>query len=253
MSHPRLVHCCTWLVLAMLARTGAASASEPPFVAEARGVVAEHGQGLLTLARRTLEEVVDRGIIDPELTIPAAAQTPAPFGLFVTLVRGGVTRGCYGTMDPLGKSLERLVMDAAVGAARFDPRSRPIRQDELRDLQIILSFVGPTVPVLTAAEVDPKRHGLMVRSGERRSVLLPGEAKTASWSLKRNLRQAGIRRAERYEMFRFRTVTLYEDHASSTAKPKRTPDNHGANVVSRPRLAPAHRPRPSSPTSRHHR
>ncbi|MBT9560576.1 MAG: AMMECR1 family protein [Myxococcales bacterium] len=195
------------LVLAFLSASRAASASEPGFLTTARVIVARHGSDLMALARRTLDDAVLRGELDPTVEAPG---TPAPFGVFVTLVKDKETRGCFGSMEPGGKSLEALVIEGAVGAARLDPRVRPLSSAELQTVQIILSFVGPTVPVLTMGELDPKRHGLMVRAGERRSVLLPGEAKTASWSLRRNLRQAGIRRREPYEMFRFRTVTIYE-------------------------------------------
>ena len=113
-------------------------------------------------------------------------------------------------MEPRGRSLEDLVTEAAVGAARFDPRSKPVRAGELEQIQVILSIVGPMVPVVSVSEVDPKRMGLLVRAGSRGSVLLPGEAKTARWEYERNLRQAGIRKGEPIEMFRFRTVTVYE-------------------------------------------
>lgn len=195
------------IALAIFGASGPASASEPGFLTTARVVVARHGGELMSLARKTLDAAVLRGQLDPAVPEPG---TPAPFGVFVTLVKGKETRGCFGSMEPGGKSLEALVIEGAVGAARLDPRVKPVSSSELAEVQIILSFVGPTVPVLTMSEVDPKRHGLMVRAGERRSVLLPGEAKTATWSLRRNLRQAGIGRRDPYEMFRFRTVTLYE-------------------------------------------
>jgi len=142
--------------------------------------------------------------------VPKARRRPAPFGIFITLVRAGKVRGCYGTMEPLHRSLEALVTEAALGAARFDPRSKPVTARELNKIQIILSIVGPTVPVVSIAEVDAKREGLLLRKGDKHSVLLPGEARTASWQLTRSLRQAGIRPGQSYEMFRFRTVTVYE-------------------------------------------
>ena len=205
---PDAVKLAPLLIALALLLPGASTAHEAPFAATARLVVARHGADLLRLARQTLVTVVDRGVIDPPIPVPPQDQHPAPMGVFVTLVRNGTVRGCFGSMDPQGKTLEALVVEAALGAARFDPRSKPVRQAELSELQVILSLVGPTVPVLSIAEVDAKHQGLMVRAGEKRSVLLPGEAKTASWSLRRNLRQAGIRRREHYEMFRFHTVTL---------------------------------------------
>lgn len=182
-------------------------ADESPFLEQARSLKGIEGARLMELARVTLDRVVEDGDMDPALP---KKETPAPFGVFVTLVKRGTVRGCYGSMEPSGKTLEQLVVEAALGASRFDPRSKPLRGDELAQVQIIISIVGPTVPVVTMSEVDPKIDGLMVRAGDRKSVLLPGEARTGRWQLKKNLRQAGIRRGQSYEKFRFRTVTIYE-------------------------------------------
>lgn len=189
----------------------AATADESPFLERARALEATHGIYLVRIAREVITRVVEEGEIEPTPRSAAERPTPSRFGLFVTLVKNGKVRGCYGSMEPRGQTLEDLVVDAAVGAARFDHRSAPLRADELAHVQVIVSIVGPTVPVLSMSEVDAKRMGLLVRaSRDRSSVLLPGEAKTASWQLTRSLRQAGIRRGEPYEMFRFRTVTVYE-------------------------------------------
>ncbi len=201
--------------LATLAALAVASAPvETPLEGAARVVVAERGPALVQRARVTLERAVLTG--DTEPRVAHRVGDLAPFGVFVTVVapgpdgRPGETRGCFGNMESRGRTLDELVEEAALGAARFDPRVRPIAARELPGLQVIVSLVGPTVPILTVSEVDPKRQGLLVRAGDRRSVLLPGEAKTATWQLRRSLRQAGIRRGEPYELFRFQTVTLYE-------------------------------------------
>jgi AMMECR1 domain-containing protein len=185
-------------------------ADESPFLEQARAVKAVEGDRLVRLARTTLTRVVRDGQLDPVVPIQNN-ERGAPFGVFVTLVNGrGVTRGCYGSMEPMGRTLSEITVEAALGAARYDVRVTPVSPAELHGLQVIVSLVGPTVPVVAMSEVDPERHGLLVRSGTRHSVLLPGEARTSRWQLKRSLRQVGIRRGESYEMFRFRTVTIYE-------------------------------------------
>ena len=50
----------------------------------------------------------------------------------------------------------------------------------------------------------------MVRSGSRAAVLLPGEARTASWQLQEAKRQAGIGLQEPVELFKIHTLTVYE-------------------------------------------
>jgi AMMECR1 domain-containing protein len=198
-----------YLLVLTLAWPQIGLADHSPFLEQARGLKATDGNRLVKLARQTLIGAVERGEFDPNVDMREKPSV-APFGVFVTLVKNGHVRGCYGSMEPRGKTLDELVIEGAVGAARFDPRTRPLSPAELNQVQIIVSIVGPRVPVLTMTEVDPKIHGLLVRNGDRTSVLLPGEAKTASWQLKRSLRQAGIRPGDPREMFRFRTVTIYE-------------------------------------------
>ena len=207
------------MLLSASAGTQDRQVSHSPFLEQARTVAATHGKALITLARQALTRAVSHGDLEPRLASLKGGQTPAPFGLFVTLVKQGHVRGCWGTMEPHGPTLEELATEAAIGAARFDHRSKPLSQHELGQVQVIVSLVGPMVPVLTIDEVDPKTHGLLVRSGERASVLLPGEAKTASWQLRRSLRQAGIKRKDPREMFRFRTVTIYETQLGTAPTP----------------------------------
>ena len=199
------------MLLAGLLVCGSASAIErSPFLERALAVKATQADRLVDIARRTLTRVVRDGKLEG-LAQPPSDEAPAAVGVFVTLVnRRGVTRGCFGSMEPMGRSLTELVRDAAVGAARYDQRVRPLAEAELPNIQIIVSLVGPQVPVIAMSEVDPERHGLLVRAGDRHSVLLPGEARTSRWQLRRSLRHVGIRRTDPYQMFRFRTVTIYE-------------------------------------------
>ena len=83
------------IVIALLAATRPALASEPGFVSTARVVVARHGSDLMALARATLDGAVLRSELDPVVPMPG---TPAPFGVFVTLVKDQETRGCFGSM-----------------------------------------------------------------------------------------------------------------------------------------------------------
>ena len=181
-----------------------------PFLERAQVIKATDGDRLVRLARNTIVKVVRYGDTAP-LASRVEREAPAPFGVFVTLVNHrGVTRGCFGSMESMGRTLSELVVEAALGASRYDVRVRPIANSELDELQVIVSLVGPQVPVVTMSEVDPERHGLLIRAGSRHSVLLPGEARTSKWQLKRSLRQVGIQRGQPYDMFRFRTVTIYE-------------------------------------------
>lgn len=203
----------TWTLLAaamiLCAQPTGAQAKRlwfPAFYESAESLAYAHGDTLLQLARTALESGAQGHSFRPRTEL----STVAPFGLFVTVVKEGKVRGCFGFMDAVGDSLETMIAEAAYGAARLDVRHKPISPAELNDLEIILSFVGPTQAVESILAVDPKTQGLLVRAGTRSAVLLPGEARTARWQVAEARRKANIAPHEAVHLFRFPTVTLYE-------------------------------------------
>ena len=169
----------------------------------------EHG--LLRVARTVLEQTVNEssstlpaGVLEPSLELQAST------GVFVTLVRKGKVRGCYGSLYPEGIDLLSQVREYTAAAATRDFRHLPVHPSELNEIVIIISFIGPLEPISSIHEVDPKTEGLLIRTGNARAVLLPGEARTASWQLQEARRQAGISSREPVELYKIHTVTLYE-------------------------------------------
>jgi hypothetical protein len=131
-------------------------------------------------------------------------------GIFVTLMKNSKVRGCYGSLYAEGVDLESQIREYAVAAATRDFRHLPLHESELDDIVIILSFIGPLEPVSGMHEVDPKTEGLLIRTPAARAVLLPGEARTASWQLREARRQAGISGSEPVELYKIHTVTIIE-------------------------------------------
>jgi len=117
-------------------------------------------------------------------------------GAFVTLRRGGELRGCIGRFDPEG-SLARTVADMAVAAAFEDPRCPPLRPEEIHDLELHVSALGPRRPLPDPARLRVGEHGLAVRQGWHRGVLLPVVAVERGWDaptfLKHACLKAGLR------------------------------------------------------------
>jgi AmmeMemoRadiSam system protein A len=117
-------------------------------------------------------------------------------GAFVTLRRGGELRGCIGRFDPEG-SLARTVADMAVAAAFEDPRFPPLRPEEIHDLELHVSALGPRHPLPDPARLRVGEHGLAVRQGWHRGVLLPVVAVERGWDaptfLKHACLKAGLR------------------------------------------------------------
>ena len=110
-------------------------------------------------------------------------ELPDASGAFVTLKRDGQLRGCIGTLECRGPLAEEIAR-VAVSAAREDPRFDALRPEELDDLDVEVSVLGPL------EEIDPRdpsaieigRHGLVVEQGHRRGLLLPQVATEWGWN-----------------------------------------------------------------------
>lgn len=104
---------------------------------------------------------------------PATGGLGAACGAFVTLRRlaDEELRGCVGQMEASEPLLE-TVAEMAVAAATRDGRFAPVSASELDSLRIEISVLSPLAPI-DPADVEVGRHGLLLRCGDRRGVLLP--------------------------------------------------------------------------------
>jgi len=183
-----------------------ASDADEASLASLRAVLeGSRARRLLRLCREAVAETARGG--RPAQPVSPRASDPAS-GLFVTLVKRGVVRGCYGDLNPSYGSLEQAASKAAEGAAVNDPRSLPVEPGEVAELDIILSLTLAPEPVMNLDQVDPDRYGLLVVSGARRAVLLPGEARTSSYALRYAMRKAGMAPGDSFSLFKFRTLTF---------------------------------------------
>jgi len=106
--------------------------------------------------------------------LPQAAGAAAQKrGAFVTLrcAADGELRGCVGQMDASGPLLA-TVAEMAVAAATRDGRFAPVTRSELDSLRIEISVLSGLAPI-APRDVEVGRHGLLLRYGESRGVLLP--------------------------------------------------------------------------------
>ncbi len=126
---------------------------------------------------------------DPELArvpVPEGGPLGEPAGAFVTLYRGESLRGCLGMVsspDPLWRTVDEL----ALASATRDPRFDPVAEDELPDLRLEISVLGPLArlrafdPDLLASGIQVGEHGLLIRSRVRSGLLLPQVAVRYGW------------------------------------------------------------------------
>jgi AmmeMemoRadiSam system protein A len=135
-------------------------------------------RALLTIARKSIEFVIAGGA-RPEIPV-VFENLAAVGGAFVTLHRRRRLRGCIGrvtTLDPLAA----VVGDCAVAAATADPRFPCLKVDDLKELEIEISVLSIPQRV-TANEVEPGTHGVIISREGRRGILLPQVAAKYSWS-----------------------------------------------------------------------
>jgi uncharacterized protein len=132
---------------------------------------------LLAVARAAVRAAV---LNHPPPTLPdLPTRLDEPAGAFVSLHAGSALRGCIGSVTPEG-SLAALVARVSAAAATGDPRFLRVHPDELPQLELEISVLSPAVPI-PHDRIDPVRHGVSIRLGPRRGVLLPQVAAREGW------------------------------------------------------------------------
>lgn len=96
-------------------------------------------------------------------------------GVFVSIKKYGKLRGCIGTFAPTQKNVAEEILYNAVSAAAHDGRFDPITEDELGRLVYSVDVLTPPEPISSAAELNPKIYGVIVKSltDNRLGLLLP--------------------------------------------------------------------------------
>jgi AmmeMemoRadiSam system protein A len=144
-------------------------------------------EGGCTAAERALVLSVARAAVraaarhepPPALPVDLPARLCEPAGAFVGLHDATGLRGCVGSVRPEGP-LAALVARMAAAAAMRDPRFAPLGPEELAGLRVEVSILSVARPIAPEA-IDPAVHGLCLRHGARRAVLLPQVAVHHAW------------------------------------------------------------------------
>ena len=147
--------------------------------------------------------------IDDKLWLNYVEENEA--GVFVSIHKRDELRGCIGTIQPTQKNIAEEVISNAIQAAEEDPRFNPIREDELKTLNIKEDVLHEIEEINGLEELDIKKYGVIVESGNRRGLLLPNLEGISSVEeqvdIARN--KAGIGKKDKYKLYRFE-VTRYE-------------------------------------------
>ena len=163
------------------------------------------------LARESAEYFVKNGC---EMELPdwvPSELLDVRAGAFVSIHKFGGLRGCIGTIAPTKENLAQEIIHNAVSAVSEDPRFHPVKEDELKYLDINVDILGEAEKIKSPAELDVKKYGVIVQSGYKRGLLLPDldGVDTVEQQIAIARRKGGISAGEDVELFRFEVVRHY--------------------------------------------
>ena len=160
------------------------------------------------LARETVEMYV-REKRTPEVPDWATAEMKKDrAGVFVSIHKDGMLRGCIGTFLPTRDCVAREIISNAVSASTRDPRFDPVRPEELKWLEINVDVLSVPERIESAAQLDVKKYGVIVSCGSRRGLLLPDldGVDTVEEQVDIARRKGGIPAGAKVELERFEVV-----------------------------------------------
>jgi len=92
-------------------------------------------------------------------------------------------------------SLYRTVAESARGAAFDDSRFAPVTREQAAELEVSLSILSPPQPI-RPEDVEIGRHGLLIKMGDYRGLLLPQVPIEHKWDriafLEQTCKKAGL-------------------------------------------------------------
>ncbi|QTQ13099.1 AmmeMemoRadiSam system protein A [Treponema parvum] len=132
-------------------------------------------------------------------------------GVFVSLKKDGMLRGCIGTIAPVCANIAEEIAHNAVSAAAFDPRFSEVEEDELSSLVYSVDILSSPEKISSKTELDVKRYGVIVTKGSRRGLLLPNleTVNTIDEQIGIACKKGGIAMSENPEIERFEVVRHY--------------------------------------------
>jgi AmmeMemoRadiSam system protein B/AmmeMemoRadiSam system protein A len=132
------------------------------------------GPTLLTHARAAIAHRLGLAAV----AAPHASFLDEPGATFVTLKIERELRGCIGSLAP-HRALGEDVRANAQAAAFDDPRFPPLAIDEYESLEVEVSLLSPSAPIVVAterelhAQLRPGIDGVTLQWGHRRGTFLP--------------------------------------------------------------------------------
>ena len=149
--------------------------------ADAFSLTGEERAQLLQIARKSIDYELARKTDLPYDSTKMGLALQQHCGAFVTLHKGGKLRGCIGNLIGY-KPLYQTVASMARAAAFEDPRFYPVKESEMKDIDIEISVLSPLRKIQSIDEFQLGRHGIYMIKGEHRGTFLPQVAEETGWT-----------------------------------------------------------------------
>jgi AmmeMemoRadiSam system protein B/AmmeMemoRadiSam system protein A len=138
-------------------------------------------EDLLNIARFTIEEYLNKGII-PKLDPGQFSENlKKSSGAFVTLNKKHRLRGCIGRFFS-NEALYKVVQEMAIAAATQDYRFQQLTPDELNVVSIEISVLTPIKKLQSIDELKLGRDGIYIVKGKYSGTYLPQVATETGWT-----------------------------------------------------------------------
>lgn len=130
------------------------------------------------LARMGLETWVrENRLLDPAGDLPDGLPEELlsrRAGVFVTIRKSGILRGCVGTLEATRTTLADEIVFNAVSAGSRDPRFPQVTESELDRLAYCVDVLSTPEQIFDPRDLDPVRQGVIVSTPDgRRAATLP--------------------------------------------------------------------------------
>jgi MEMO1 family protein len=132
-------------------------------------------------------------------------------GVFVSIKKNGLLRGCIGTIFPTSSNIGEEIRENAILAGTKDPRFYPVTEEELPFLQYSVDVLSEPESVSSKEQLNPSQYGVIVRRAHRIGLLLPNleGINSVEDQLSIACQKAGIEPDSAYDIERFQ-VNRYE-------------------------------------------
>lgn len=163
------------------------------------------------LARNAVEAyVLHSQVIDIPENLPDECINKRA-GTFVSLKKNGQLRGCIGTVSATTSCIAEEIIQNAISASTKDPRFIPVSPEELDKLVYSVDILGDPEDISSIEQLDVKKYGIIVTSGDKRGLLLPNldGVDSVEEQISIAMHKAGISRGKKIKLQRFEVVRHY--------------------------------------------